>query len=71
MARPDPEPQDAALHGPTFAVIAPLVGVLLFLLVLAWRECAPPPPAEPPPGQHREQAGSLLPPVESAAQKRA
>jgi hypothetical protein len=40
LAQTDPEPQNAALHGPTFAVVAPVVGLLLFLLVLGYRDCA-------------------------------
>ena len=37
----EPADPDAPLRGPTFAVVAPTVGVLVVLVVLALRACAP------------------------------
>lgn len=37
----DPSDPNAPLRGPTFAVVAPTVGVVIVLIVLALRGCAP------------------------------
>ena len=37
----EPSDPNAPLRGPTFAVVAPTVGVVVVLIVLALRGCAP------------------------------
>jgi hypothetical protein len=47
-SRPDREEDSTGpMSGLTFSVVAPTLGLLLVLGLLAWRQCTSPPQAEP------------------------
>ena len=48
----DPSDSNAPLRGPTFAVVAPALGVVVVLAVLALRSCTASPPEGAPVPEH-------------------